>query len=367
VRARPTALALHGVVLAALIAGPLVYVTADKAVTLDVNGSTRVVRTYASTVGGVLAEQGIKVAPRDEVAPPAASAVTRGLHIAVVSARPVTLVVDGVTSQVWTTAQTVAEFSRQLGSRYAAAYLSASRSTRIPLAGLSLTVRLPKSVTVRALGRTAAIVTTGATWGDALAGAGYVIGPLDVLSIPAEAVPQDGDAMVVTRVSVRTVLRQVPIPFAVQRVPDAALYVGTTQVRQAGVAGKVLETWLYTLHDGHTVVGKLLSRKALSAPVTEIVEQGTRLRPPPPPPRTSVSQLNWAALADCESGGNPRAVGGGGLFFGMYQFSLGAWHGVGGIGNPIDYPAVEQTHRAELLYLRSGAGAWPYCGHLLFS
>ena len=115
------------------------------------------------------------------------------------------------------------------------------------------------------------------------------------------------------------------------------------------------------------MVGKLLSRKALSAPVTEIVEQGTRLRPPPPPPRTSVSQLNWAALADCESGGNPRAVGGGGLFFGMYQFSLGAWHGVGGIGNPIDYPAVEQTHRAELLYLRSGAGAWPYCGHLLFS
>ena len=69
-RARPTALALHGVVLAALIAGPLAYVTADKAVTLDINGSTRVVRTYASTVGGVLAEQGVKVGGYDDVSPP---------------------------------------------------------------------------------------------------------------------------------------------------------------------------------------------------------------------------------------------------------------------------------------------------------
>ena len=40
-RARPTALALHGVLLAALIAGPLAYVTADKSVTLEVDGVSR--------------------------------------------------------------------------------------------------------------------------------------------------------------------------------------------------------------------------------------------------------------------------------------------------------------------------------------
>jgi len=34
--------------------------------------------------------------------------------------------------------------------------------------------------------------------------------------------------------------------------------------------------------------------------------------------------------------------------------------------DPIDASSAEQTYRAKLLYLRSGAGAWPYCGQFLF-
>jgi len=37
------------------------------------------------------------------------------------------------------------------------------------------------------------------------------------------------------------------------------------------------------------------------------------------------------------------------------------------VTSPIDAASTEQTYRAELLYLRSGAGAWPFCGHLLFT
>lgn len=366
-RARPTALALHGVVLAALIAGPLAYVIADKAVTLDINGSTRVVRTYSSTVGGVLSEQGVKVGGYDEVSPRQHAQVSDGLRIAVVSARPLTLEIDGVTRQVWTTAQTVSEFSRELGGRFSAAYLSVSRSARIPLGGMSLTVRMPKSLTVHAMGKTTLLVSTDATWGDALAGAGFVLGPLDVLSVPAESAPQDGQSVVITRVSLRVVIKTLTIPFAVQHVSDPTLYVGDTEVRQAGVAGKVLQTWRYTLHDGKSVVAKLVSSKAVSAAVTQIIAVGTKVRPVVPPPSTPVASLNWGALAECESGGNPRAVGGGGAYFGLYQFSLGAWHGVGGTGSPIDATTSEQTYRAQLLYLRSGAGVWPYCGHLLFT
>jgi len=367
VRARPTALALHGVVLAALIAGPLFYVTADKAVTLDINGSTHLVRTYSSTVGGVLAEQGVAVGPRDDVSPAQAAQVSDGLLIAVVSARPVTLEIDGTSRQIWTTAQTVAELARQIGGRFDAAYLSASRSTRIPLTGMALTVRMPKSVTVRAMGRTTTIVSTDATWAQALAGAGIAVGPLDVCSLSLASAPQDGQILVVIRVSVRVMLRRVPIPFTVQRVPDASLYVGSTSVRRTGHPGLVLQTWRYTLHDGRTVVGSMLSHREVTAPVTEVIAVGTKARPVPAPPKTAVADLNWAALADCESGGNPRSVGGGGLYLGLYQFSLGAWHSVGGVGSPIDATSAEQTYRAELLYLRVGAGVWPYCGHLLFT
>lgn len=363
-RARPTALALHGVLLAALIAGPLAYVTADKAVTIQVDGVSRVVHTYASTVGGVLAEQGVRVGDRDDLSPSSRTRLSDGLHVVVLRGRPVTLVIDGVSEDVWTTAQTVSALARQIGGRFQSAYLSVSRDQRIPLTGLLLDVRLPKSVTVKAMGRTAALVTTQPTWADALTEADITLGPLDLLSVDPASAVHDGQAVVVTRVSMRDIVRQVSVPFAVQRVSDATMYVGDTRVTQAGVVGRVTETWRYTLHDGKTVVGKLLSRVVHSQPVNEVMHIGTR---PKPPPKTSVDDLNWPALAHCESGGNPRAVGGGGLFFGLYQFSLGAWHGVGGVGNPIDAAPAEQTYRAERLYLRSGAGAWPYCGHLLFS
>jgi Transglycosylase-like domain len=68
-----------------------------------------------------------------------------------------------------------------------------------------------------------------------------------------------------------------------------------------------------------------------------------------------------AAIAACESGGNPRAVGGGGLYRGKYQFSRGTWASVGGTGDPAAAPEAEQDRRAAMLLARSGPGHWPNC------
>jgi hypothetical protein len=95
------------------------------------------------------------------------------------------------------------------------------------------------------------------------------------------------------------------------------------------------------------------------------VEVGTKVRPQYTP---AADGLNWSAQAQCESGGNPRAVSGpSGMYRGLYQFTLSAWHGVGGAGDPIDASSSEQTYRAQLLYKRSGDGAWPTCGHYLYT
>jgi Transglycosylase-like domain len=68
------------------------------------------------------------------------------------------------------------------------------------------------------------------------------------------------------------------------------------------------------------------------------------------------------AIAACESGGNPQAVGGGGAFRGKYQFTYESWAAVGGHGDPAAAPEAEQDRRAALLMARSGAGNWPVCG-----
>jgi hypothetical protein len=69
-----------------------------------------------------------------------------------------------------------------------------------------------------------------------------------------------------------------------------------------------------------------------------------------------------AGIAACESGGNPRAVGGGGAFRGKYQFDYGTWASVGGHGDPAAAPESEQDRRAAMLYSRAGASPWPVCG-----
>ena len=69
----------------------------------------------------------------------------------------------------------------------------------------------------------------------------------------------------------------------------------------------------------------------------------------------------WDRLARCESGGNPRAVGGGGRFYGAFQFTLASWHSVGMSGNPVDYSYADQVAAAQRLQARSGWRNWPIC------
>jgi hypothetical protein len=67
-------------------------------------------------------------------------------------------------------------------------------------------------------------------------------------------------------------------------------------------------------------------------------------------------------IAQCESGGDPRAIGGGGLYRGLLQFSMSTWQSVGGTGDPIDASPAEQMRRGAILYARSGPSQWPVCG-----
>ena len=68
------------------------------------------------------------------------------------------------------------------------------------------------------------------------------------------------------------------------------------------------------------------------------------------------------AIAQCESGGDPTAIGGGGLYRGKYQFSVSTWQSVGGTGDPAAASGAEQDKRAAILLARSGPGQWPVCG-----
>ncbi len=79
-----------------------------------------------------------------------------------------------------------------------------------------------------------------------------------------------------------------------------------------------------------------------------------------PQRRSASPQLQ--AIAACESGGNPSAIGGGGAFRGKYQFDYGTWASVGGSGDPAAAPEAEQDAARSALLARSGTSPWPVCG-----
>lgn len=81
--------------------------------------------------------------------------------------------------------------------------------------------------------------------------------------------------------------------------------------------------------------------------------------------RVTGSEKRWARrTSECESGGNPRAIGGGGRYRGAFQFMKATWRtspkSPG--GDPIRYSYRTQAVVAVMLKRRDGAGHWPVCG-----
>lgn len=77
--------------------------------------------------------------------------------------------------------------------------------------------------------------------------------------------------------------------------------------------------------------------------------------------RASTGSQVLEAIAQCESGGNPKAVSPDGRYRGKYQFSRATWRALGGEGDPAKAPEAEQDRRALALYEREGTKPWPHC------
>jgi Transglycosylase-like domain len=73
----------------------------------------------------------------------------------------------------------------------------------------------------------------------------------------------------------------------------------------------------------------------------------------------------WAhRTSDCESGGDPQAIGGGGRYRGAFQFTKPTWNASPKSpgGDPIRYVWKTQAVVAVLLKHHQGTNPWPVCG-----
>ncbi|HEX6447276.1 MAG TPA: ubiquitin-like domain-containing protein [Streptosporangiales bacterium] len=316
------------------------------------DGAPQTVHTLSGSVGAVLSDAGVQTDRRDLVAPSPQSAVHDGDQIVVRHARQITVTVDGKTMKRWVTALNVSEALRQLGIHGAHIRVSADRSTRIPLAGLSFSVRMPKSVTVTADGKTHKVISFGSVVQNAVDDAGITLNPDDEVVPSSTSDLENGMKIVVHRVTVKRVTKKITIDPPVKKIKDASMLEGKTKVEQKGSPGQKVVVYETRTVDGKKLAPKKISEQITKKAKTQVVRVGTKKD-------TSFWTLggwDWKYLAQCESGMNPRASNG--THFGLYQFSLSTWQSVGGSGDPRDASEREQTERAYTLIQRSGPGQW---------
>jgi uncharacterized protein YabE (DUF348 family) len=370
---RASRLFAQGTVLAAVVGATAAYADSGTTLTLSVDGQARQIQAGATTVRELLAAEAIPLAAGDLVLPTPDTELDDGQDVVVRRARPLTLNVDGRQRRVLTTELTVDAALAALGVRTAGTRVSVPLTQQLGRDGLTVTVTTPKRVTLTADGATRTVTSTAATVAELLTEQGLKAAPRDRLSVTAGSPLAKDMTIRLVRIRSSLLTRTEAIPFSTSKKNDATLDAGTTKVITKGAAGARRATYTVIYADGKTIGRELTSAVITKQPKAAQVRVGTRPAPASDTPSTTGSAgssgadgLNWAALADCESSGNPRAVNPAG-YYGLYQFSLRTWGSVGGSGNPSDASPAEQTKRAKILYNKAGPGQWPVCGRKLFT
>ncbi|GAA2179296.1 resuscitation-promoting factor [Brooklawnia cerclae] len=343
---------------------------ADKAITLSVDGQEQSVHVWGSTVQDALDKNQIVLGAHDQVVPTASDRISDGTTVVVKYGRPLTIIVDGKSRTIWTTALTVDEALAEFDLHDKDTRLSVDRSTPLGREGLTLSATTPKNVTITVDGATVDAKSTASDVDALLTEKGVKLGSDDRVSPDRATALSTGLAVVVQRVSSQEVTETQPVDFETVSTENADLAQGTEQVTQEGQAGEKNVVIKVVTVDGVEESRSVVREDVTKQPVPKQVSVGTKAA------STSTTSTNtgasaptvasgsvWDSLAQCESGGN-WAINTGNGYYGGLQFSAGTWQAYGGgtYASTADQATREQQIAiASQVQAAQGWGAWPSC------
>jgi uncharacterized protein YabE (DUF348 family) len=344
-------------ILLVLTGGGATAVAMDKVVTLVVDGEQRTVNTFASTVSGVLSSAGLAAGKHDALAPGADAVIAEGSRIVLKRGRLLRLKVDGQQREVWTTALTVGDALRFLGVRTEDAELSADRSRRIPLEGISLDLKTRKLVTlIVAREDPRPVATNAATVEELLQEQEIKLEENDVVNPALQTSLTNGTEIKIDKVEVTRVVEKQKIEPPEEKVDDPELFQGTKEIDDKGEAGEREVTLKIIKTNGKVTDRQQVEVKVIKEPRPKKVRVGTKPIP---------DSVIWDRLAQCEATGNWQINTGNGYYGGL-QFNKSTWDAYGG-DEYAEYPhqASREEQIAVATKLRDANGGtyrpWPHC------
>ena len=362
-RSLPLRMATGGV-LGTLAVGGVVAVSTQKDSTLDVNGETTQLATFAGDVNAALEAAGVNVGGEDVVYPALSEQVADGDSITVRTAKPVAVTIDGVEKQLSSTDLTVSDLLGGLdGIAPGAAITSGSKTVEedeTVTEGMNLEVVSPKIVKLTDGGSVSYASVAAKTVGDVLEARGITVGKDDRVSPALDTPVKAGTAITVDRVEISEEEKTEDFDAPANYVDDPELEEGTEEVREEGTPGSRAVTRKIVKVNGKEESNEIIKEDVRREAVAAVIARGTK--PKSTAPAVADGSV-WDSIAQCEATGN-WAINTGNGFSGGLQFTPSTWAAFGGT----EYaPEAWQASReqqiavAEKVQAAQGWGAWPAC------
>ncbi|WP_271394840.1 resuscitation-promoting factor [Neomicrococcus lactis] len=335
-------LSAQALVVLALIGG-LFYVTSfQKTVALSVDGQERTVSMFGSTVADALTAANVTVGAEDQVSPALDAPIAAGQTINVLTEKGVEVSIDGSSRVVNTTGLTVEDLIKQLGIE-SGSKISLDENT--PLTSLNSTLTI--------------------TTADALADAAAEKAAAEKAEADKKAAAKEAAARKAATAQAAAAAKKAEAAKVAEAARQAAAAkeagakeAGAKEAAAKEAAAKEAAAKAAT----QTATAKKAATQTAAAKETQAASSSSKTATAP----TNVSGA-WAALAQCESGGNWATNTGNGYYGGL-QFSLSSWRAVGGTqyaAYPHQASASQQIAAAEKLRASGGWGHWPACSSKL--
>jgi uncharacterized protein YabE (DUF348 family) len=351
--------------LVTLIGGGAAAIAMNKSVTIEVDGQVEQVHTYASTVGELLADEGVNVSEHDSLSPSPGASIGDGGKVVLQRGRLLHMTIDGEQRDMWVRATTVGQALKQLNLAAEGLWMSAGADSEVPLNGMALELKTVKNITVFDGGNQPQPMATNAvTVAELLEQLKVTLGPDDAVTPAGDLKITNGAEVRISRMGVTVVNQTEQVAAPVQKQEDPEMDKGKEVVLDPGAPGERIATYRITVKNGKEVSREEIGSKITKEAKPKMVKVGTKK---PPQPVISDGEV-WDRLAQCEAGGN-WAINTGNGYYGGLQFNISTWNSNGGAqyASRPDLATREQQIAIATLVRdrRGGYGAWPACSRKL--
>ena len=254
----------------------LFYQGTKQTVTVSIDGKQQVVTTHATTVGDILKDLEITVKAEDYIYPSKNSLVKDDSQIVWKPAHQVKVLQDGKLTKVWTTATTVGELLAKQGIEVAA-HDQVSPTKDYPIKGnLEVAVNKAFQLTLEVGGKKKQVWSTSTTVADFLRQQGVKLNELDRVEPKLTRKVGAKNIVNVTRVEKVTDVVESPVEYEIVKKEDPSLSQGKEKILVEGKKGHVSRQYEVIKENGKEVKRKILSETVMKVKRNQVVAVGMK-------------------------------------------------------------------------------------------